>query len=118
MGRPKVNDDQKRSEKITFRVTVKEQLQLEQGANLCGLPTGNFIRNKLFKGKFPEPKISKIDLNTYLELKKIGVNLNQLAKQVNAGKVPIAIMAILDKLMLYQERIIRILINDSQSENR
>src|ERR1700710_2261713 len=116
MGRPKINGDRKRSEKITFRVTVKEQLQIEKAADLCGQATGNFIRYKLFKGRFPEPKISKVDLNTYLELKKIGVNVNQLAKQVNAGKVPIAILAILDKLMLYQEKIIRLLLNDSHSE--
>eukprot|EP01037_Dinobryon_pediforme_P007471 gene7471-7535_t len=40
---------------------------------------------KLFKGKFPEARIPKVDLDTYVELKKIGVNINQQTKQLNAA---------------------------------
>jgi hypothetical protein len=39
------------------------------------------VRLKLFKGKFPEPKTAKLDLHIFLELRKIGVNLNQLTKK-------------------------------------
>lgn len=118
MGRPTIGEDKKRSEKITFRVTYSEQLQLNKGAILCNFCTGDFIRQKLFKGKFPEPKTAKVDLRVYLELKKIGVNINQLTRLANAGRLPVGIITNLKNLMAQQDEIIRILIDDSQSKNR
>jgi len=118
MGRPQVATEEKRSVKITFRLTKEEKKKLEQSAEICGFATGIFIREKLFKGRFPEPKVAKVDVGIYLELKKIGVNINQIAKHVNSGMVPIGILAVLNKLMEQQQTIIRILIDDSRSGNR
>ncbi len=118
MGRPTIDKGLKRSEKTTFRLTKKEQLQLNNAAEACGISTGNFIRLKLFKGKFPQPKPSKIDIDLYYELKKIGVNLNQIARRFNLGQVPSKTNTILQELLDQQQTIIRALLNDSYSKDR
>jgi hypothetical protein len=118
MGRPQKVSEEKRSEKITFRLTRVEKNDLKNAAGVCGVSTGNLIREKLLKGKFPKARMPKTDVAVYAELKKIGTNVNMLSKLVNAGKVPISMLTILEKLKAQQDKIIRILIDDSHSENR
>lgn len=62
-------------------------------------------------------KSARLDVATYLELKKIGVNVNQLAKHVNATKV-LSGTPLLLELLAQQDKIIKILISDSGTENR
>ncbi|AMR32725.1 hypothetical protein A0256_15485 [Mucilaginibacter sp. PAMC 26640] len=118
MSRPQLPKEQKRSIKITFRLAEKEKIKIEEAAKVCGLPVGIFIREKLLKSKFPEPKVAKVDLQTYQELKKIGVNVNQLARHANAGRLPTGILAILMKLIQQENKIINLLLYDRESENR
>ena len=118
MSRPKVADEERRIVNFTIRLTTEEQRQLEQAAIACGRVPAVLIRDKVFKGRFPKPQMAKIELQTYLELKKIGVNINQLARHANSGMLPFGINAVLDELIAQQQKIIRILLNDSDSENR
>ncbi|WP_224751006.1 plasmid mobilization protein, partial [Mucilaginibacter pankratovii] len=73
MARPKVSPSEKRSLKITFRVTEKQRQRLLTLADLCGTKPGDLVRTKIFKGHFPATRLPKIDEDTYVELKKIGV---------------------------------------------
>jgi hypothetical protein len=119
MGRPKVEQDKIRSVIFLMRLTKDEMQRIAKVAETCGKASGEVVRQKLFKGKFPEPKIARIEMNVYLELKKIGVNLNQLTRLANAGKVGIDLLLILMKLLKQQETIInQILHRDSHTENR
>lgn len=119
MGRPKGIKEEVRSKNYTIRLTEKEQERLERAAEVCGVTPAALIRNKLFKGRFPEAKTPRIDLKAYSELKKIGVNLNQLAKNANSGLLPMGVYSLIMKLLNQQETIIsKILYRDSQSENR
>ena len=118
MGRPCITKEAIRSINFTIRLTEIEHKSLEKAAAACGLSLSAMIRKKVLTGKFPVPLPARIDLDTYLELKKIGVNINQLAKQFNSGKLPIAIMIILRKLKEQEEIIIKGLFYDRQSENR
>jgi hypothetical protein len=119
MARPNITPEQKRSINFTIRLTPDEQRQLEKVAGICGKTPAVVIRNKVFKGKFPEPKLPKIDLNTYLELKKIGGNLNQLAKMANAGFISKHTDQLLMQLLKQQQTIIKEMLGrDSHSENR
>lgn len=119
MGRPKGVKEEVRSKNYTIRLTKEEQKRLESAAEICGVTPAVLIRRKLFKGKFPEAKTPRIDLNAYAELKKIGVNLNQLAKKANSGILPRELLPLIMKLLNQQETIIsKILYRDSQSENR
>jgi len=104
MARPKVSPSEKRSLKITFRVTEKQRQQLLALADSCGTKPGDLVRIKIFKGHFPTTRLAKIDENTYIELRKIGVNLNQLTRHANSGKYPFGIDKILVVLLRQEEK--------------
>ncbi|GAA4335497.1 hypothetical protein GCM10023149_43550 [Mucilaginibacter gynuensis] len=91
--------------------------KLEVVAQLCGKAPGLLMRERFFKGRLPEPKTAKLDYDTYFELKKIGVNINQLAKRVNSHLMPVGILSVLNRLLKQQEAIIKLLLDDSHSEN-
>lgn len=119
MARPKVSPSEKRSLKITFRVTEKQRQRLLILAEACGTTPGDLVRTKIFKGHFPATPLAKIDEDTYIELKKIGVNLNQLTRHANSGKFPFGIDKTLAALLRQEEKILRLLLaDDSRSENR
>jgi lambda repressor-like predicted transcriptional regulator len=80
---------------------------------------GTFAREKIFNGKLPEAKLARVDLQTYLELKKMGVNLNQLTRLANMGMGGRALANVLMQLIQQQEQIISLLLHyDSKPENR
>ena len=62
--------------------------------------------------------MARIDIQTYFELKKIGVNINQLAKQANTNRFPYGIERQLQQLLAQQDNILKLLLNDSESEDR
>ncbi|GAA4329175.1 hypothetical protein GCM10023149_33670 [Mucilaginibacter gynuensis] len=118
MARPKILQDKKRVFKITIRLNVAERLQVQQSAKAAGMSNYLFAREKLLKGRVPEPKMARIDIDVYVELKKIGTNINQLAKHANSGRFPFGITSALRKLSEQQHFIIKLLLNDSQSKDR
>jgi len=118
MARPKVSKADKRSVKFSFRLTEAEQQKLFQLAETLGLAPGRIVRDKVFKGRFPEPKMAKIDVNTYAQLKKIGVNLNQVVKLIHLGHFPKEFLGLLMKLLQQEETIINRLFYDRESEDR
>lgn len=88
MGRPRVNDKDKRLVQVNIRLTTDENNKVKQFASASGLNPANWIRIKIFTGKFPAVKMSSLDSSVYLEIKKIGVNLNQVTHKINAGEFP------------------------------
>jgi hypothetical protein len=118
MARPKADIENKRSFKVTVRFNYKERILIEKAARECGSSVYLVVRHKLLKGKFPEPKMARVDVAQYAELKKIGVNINQLAKHANSGMFPYGIRELLLQLKNQQNMIINLLLNDSQSEDR
>jgi hypothetical protein len=118
MGRPKLEQEKKLSKWFIFRLTEDELKRIHDAAETCGKSPGPLVRAKLFKGRFPNAKTPKLDLYTYAELKKIGINLNQLTKKVNSGLLPVGILSVLMKLMQLQETIIAKLLYDRNAENR
>jgi hypothetical protein len=118
MARPKLNEEEKLSRRFIFRLTAAEFDKLTELGKVCGKAPGILVRNKIFKGKFPEPKSAKLDREVYYELKKIGVNLNQLARKANSRAVPIGLSSLIIKLLKQEEVIINLLLHDRQPENR
>ncbi|WP_462265727.1 plasmid mobilization protein [Mucilaginibacter sp.] len=118
MARPPKPTEDKLTIRLSFRLTPAELEQLNQLAEACGIAPSVLVRQKLFTGRFPQPKAARLDRDAYLELKKIGVNLNQLTKKVNAGLMPIALLPVLDELNRKESIIIEKLTHDRQSENR
>jgi hypothetical protein len=109
MARPKKIATEKRSVAFTIKLTEDERNQLVKAAAVTGMSARIFARVKL----------PRVDLDTYLELKKIGVNLNQLTKRANAGFLPPGLIRVLEHLGKQQQEIIQLLMNhDSQSKDR
>ena len=109
-GKPPLAKEEKRSVNFTFRLTEKEQEKLLDLSEVSGQMPGVLIREKLFKGRFPEPKKAKLDLDTYLELKRIGININQLTRHANLGNLPSGIGIILEQLSEQLDKMIKLLL--------
>jgi hypothetical protein len=118
MARPKVPEAERRSAKFTMMLTPGELAELVQLGEVCDKPPAALAREKLFKGKFPSPRIPKIDVYYYTELQKIGNNLNQLTRLANSGKLPRELLGLLLKLQQRLELTINKIIYDSQSSDR
>jgi hypothetical protein len=86
MGRPRVEDQNKRIVQVNIRLTEEEHKTVTQHAQASGLSPANWMRRKVFTGKFPPIKLSPLEASMYNELRSIGVNLNQIARKVNQGE--------------------------------
>ena len=85
MGRPRVEDQNKRIVQVNIRLTEEEHKKITQYSQASGLSPANWIRRKVFTGKFPPVKLSPLEASMYNELRSIGVNLNQIAHKINQG---------------------------------
>jgi hypothetical protein len=118
MARPKVLSANKRTIKFTLQLTPAEKLRIVQLAQSTGKAPAILARDKIFKGRFPLPRAARLDLHTYTELKRIGVNLNQLSRKANAGIIPMELFTVLYQLEQRLDTIVARLVYDRQSEDR
>lgn len=116
MGRPRANDSEKRLIQVNIRLTADENNKVNEFAASCGLNPANWIRGKIFMGKLPAVKMSPIDASVYVELKRIGVNLNQVTHKINAGEFPKEYLPQLLELAELLRKIINLLTHDRQSD--
>jgi predicted DNA binding CopG/RHH family protein len=65
MGRPHVKVEEKRVVQVNIRLTADEFKKVSEYAAASGLSSANWIRKKIFTGKFPAMKESPIDTATY-----------------------------------------------------
>jgi len=80
-GRPFLQDlEDKKTEKVTIRFSKREKNDLTQIANYNSLNLTEFLRNSAYKelGILVKKKPTKDTKNLRMELRKIGVILNQL----------------------------------------
>ena len=115
MARPRVNDKDKRIAQINIRLTLDEEVRVNQYAVASGISPANWIREKVFTGKFPDLKLSPLDASIYQELRKIGVNLNQATHRLNQGDVPKNYLILQLELLTLLNKILKALLNDRQS---
>jgi len=110
MARPQIDPQLKRNRKVTVKLNAQERQALTDIARESGLSLYLVVRKKLFTGKFPQPKLARVDMDTYRELHKIGVNLNQLTKFANSGLFPAGIRTLLMALKEQQQEIVKLLL--------
>ena len=82
-GRPRKDPADRRSETYGLRLSPKEKSELEDRAERAGLSLAEYLRRRAL-GK---PVRTRVDKEATHELNRIGVNLNQLARAANAGKL-------------------------------
>ena len=73
---------EKRTKKISIRVSDSEYDILVKKVKEIDRPLSYLIRNSTLAKQI----ISKCDVNTVLQLKKIGTNLNQISKWMNTKR--------------------------------
>lgn len=86
-----------RTKILILRLTENEKKQAVKRAKDEGLTLSSYIRKCVLNEKF----VSRTDVQTVFELKKIGTNLNQLAKHVNTLPVEENILESLQSLDHY-----------------
>lgn len=82
---------------IKIRLTEAEKEQLLQRSKEEGKSLSSFIRESALKGR----SISKTDVQMIYELRKIGSNINQLAKHINTLPSDENILYSLDRINRY-----------------
>jgi hypothetical protein len=115
MGRPLVNDQDKRVVQVNIRLTEDEHKKVSHYASASGLSPANWLRKKVFTGKFPAVKLSPLDASIYNELKRMGVNLNQATHKINHGELPKDYMMFILQIRNLLDKILKLLVDDRQS---
>lgn len=75
----------KRSEAFRVRLTIEERAAIDGKAAKVGLTTSDYVRRCALSRTLPAPSRAT-DFETRQELRRIGVNLNQIAKAMNAQR--------------------------------
>jgi hypothetical protein len=76
---------QKARPNLQVRVDAQDLEALDQLAQAHNLTRSEAFRRVLKKLPFPR---AKVDADTYRELRRVGVNVNQIAKCLNSGDAP------------------------------
>ena len=86
MARPKKADPERRDERLAgLRLTAAERAVVEAQAAAAGLDLPTYQRSRLLNQRPPVAR-STPDAALLVELNRIGVNLNQIARAVNRGR--------------------------------
>jgi hypothetical protein len=112
MARPTIDTKEKRKARFTFRMTEREEEMLIQLMRYSNQSGAEVIRDIVFKERLLQPKIPVLDQKTYGELKRIGTNLNQVAKKLNANATAPEIEKIVKELKITINQILNKLLHD------
>lgn len=85
MARPTKQPNEKRSEVLRARVTLAEKAHVEQQASSAGIDPSEFVRRRAL-GFVVSPAPRRADAALVTELNRIGVNLNQIARNLNSDR--------------------------------
>lgn len=77
-GRPK---GARRGAKVELRLSADEKASLQQSAGEAGLTVSEYVRRR----SLGRPVAARADRETRVLLRRIGVNLNQLARSANTS---------------------------------
>ena len=92
MARPKKPAQDKRDKMLAVYVTDMESIQIEQAASMRGMGLSEFVRRRALGMRMPAGIVDRqAQAEATTALLRLGVNLNQIAKHVNAGRAaPVA----------------------------
>ena len=85
MARPRKSEHEKRTERLAApRFTLSERVSVEEAADNAGLSVSEYQRQRILSGR-TTPRRASADASMLVELNRIGVNLNQIARVLNRG---------------------------------
>lgn len=85
MARPKKKIQDLKAIRINVRMTVSEYLTVSENADTLGITIPDFIRMKTTGRVLPKKRISPEYRKLFIDLGRIGNNINQLTKKVHLG---------------------------------
>ena len=83
-----------RSRHVSFRLSAEEHFRLVDKAHRSGLSVGDFLRTRALGARKRKPAIVEVatvvpqEISLTTQLRKIGVNVNQIARHCNRFQVP------------------------------
>jgi hypothetical protein len=80
-GRPPIASGEYKARSVGFRCTNDEYKELKAKADQTGVTVGAYCREVAIKKRKLVQKAPRINMETYAELKRIGVNINQAVKK-------------------------------------
>ena len=85
-GRPRLPDDEKRRGKIGFTPTNDERAEIEGRAALLNLTVAEYVRSACLGAPLSVKQHREFSPGDRHALNRIGININQIAKHLNAGR--------------------------------
>jgi len=100
MARPKIDPMERRTEQVNLRLSPVELARLNAKAEAAQTNVTAFVRAAAMGKSVTVRNQSSTDFETRQELRRIGVNLNQIAKALNARQqgLPASLVATCEKL--------------------
>lgn len=87
MKRKLLSKEEKRVFEVKVRLNIKEKKKLESLMKVSEKNSAEIIRSLLMKATVPDVPKPMLDIQTYLQLKKIGVNYNQYVKAIHQSRI-------------------------------
>lgn len=118
MSRPKKRIQDLKAIRINVRMTVSEYLTVSENAEILGITIPDFIRMKTTGRVLPRKRILPEDRKLFIELSRIGNNINQLTKKVHLGmNNPPSLIVLLSELKSTLDALKSNIVNrDSQAD--
>lgn len=89
MARPRKPAHDLSSEVIRFTVRPAEYLRIQHAAAAAGTTLSQYARSMVLKGRIVVKQTRGLDHEAFEQIRRIGVNLNQAVKVLNAtGRMP------------------------------
>lgn len=86
-GRPRADATEKRSEHLHVYLTPVERAELERRAQLAGMrDLGLYLRHAVVAQRPPRATVPEVNRELLTEMRRIGVNINQIARDTNATR--------------------------------
>jgi len=100
LARPKKSPHEQRAEQVSIRLSPVELATLRSKANTAETSVTAFVRSAALGKRVTVTQSTAPDFITRNELRRIGVNLNQIARSLNEGRGhnPPELLAICAKL--------------------
>ena len=87
MGRPRKAPEEKREDRLNPRLTTAERVEIEDNAAIFGISPSEFMRRRSVGYRLPASLAAqRHHAALAVALLRIGVNLNQIAHHMNAGR--------------------------------
>ena len=87
MARPRLGEEARRGRTVGVRVTEAEAEELQERAQAARLSMGAYLRRRGLGQRVRIVAERRMGAAELRELNRIGVNLNQMARAMNAGAV-------------------------------